>query len=439
MTLLDPAPPSSAAPATAASPQGAAAGLADNSSRPVTDARRLLRRARLPLLLVALLALGGLLLALVSSPTSREDLDPEGATQGGSRALARLLGDRGAPVARVPRLDAVAGAGAAATTVAVPSSVRVGTGDLHRLADLASDTDVVVVVDDSGDLQRLGAGKDATLDMGFDDEHEPRCDLATAAAAGRARTGGPTLRVSRIGDLRVTARCYPGGKDPSLVQLRAPGRPGSFTMLTSADLLRNDRLAEQGNAALALGLLDRARPVSWLLPLPGEPVADTGQATPVSRLLPRRLLLAAGELVVVALLLALWRGRRLGPVVTEPLPVVVRSVETVQGRARLYRGAGARDRAGLALREAARARAARALGLGPQTTPRVLVDAVSARAGRRPEEVTALLYGAPAAGPPADDAALVGLADALDTLVLDTGRGGSRRTPLSTARPGAAP
>jgi len=32
----------------------------------------------------------------------------------------------------------------------------------------------------------------------------------------------------------------------------------------------------------------------------------------------------------------LWRGRRLGPLVFEPLPVVVKSAETAEGRARLY-------------------------------------------------------------------------------------------------------
>jgi hypothetical protein len=46
--------------------------------------------------------------------------------------------------------------------------------------------------------------------------------------------------------------------------------------------------------------------------------------------------------VVVA---AFWRGRRLGPLVIENLPVTVRASETMEGRARLYQKGAARLRA----------------------------------------------------------------------------------------------
>ena len=46
---------------------------------------------------------------------------------------------------------------------------------------------------------------------------------------------------------------------------------------------------------------------------------------------------------VVALLL--WRVRRLGPLVTEPLPVIVKAIETARSRGRLYRKAGDRAHA----------------------------------------------------------------------------------------------
>ncbi len=55
-------------------------------------------------------------------------------------------------------------------------------------------------------------------------------------------------------------------------------------------------------------------------------------------------------LIVVFVAAAVWRGRRLGPLVIENLPVVVRSRETMEGRARLYqrsssRGSSARQSA----------------------------------------------------------------------------------------------
>jgi hypothetical protein len=88
--------------------------------------------------------------------------------------------------------------------------------------------------------------------------------------------------------------------------------------------------------------------------------------------------------------------------------VVVRASEAVEGRARLYRRAGAREHAAETLREAARARLRPLVGLPPDAAPAEVVDAVTSRV-RRPG-VGALLYGPP----PGDDAALVALARALD-------------------------
>jgi hypothetical protein len=119
---------------------------------------------------------------------------------------------------------------------------------------------------------------------------------------------------------------------------------------------------------------------------------------------------ATAQLGVAAALAMLWRARRLGPVVTEPLPVVVRSAEAVEGRARLYRRAGARGHAAQVLREASRTRLVPVLGLPDPVEPAAVVEAVAARTGRPAEAVAALLYGSA----PVDDAELVALTDELD-------------------------
>ena len=67
---------------------------------------------------------------------------------------------------------------------------------------------------------------------------------------------------------------------------------------------------------------------------------DTGGGSPsIWSLFPPWTQRAFWWLLVVGVLVALWRGRRFGPVVTEPLPVVVRSAEVVEGHGRLYRRA----------------------------------------------------------------------------------------------------
>ena len=124
------------------------------------------------------------------------------------------------------------------------------------------------------------------------------------------------------------------------------------------------------------------------------------------------LCLVAAQLLLAGIVLAWARGRRLGPVVTEPLPVVVRAAESTQGRARLYRRGRSRDHAATALRRRSLRRASVVLGLPRGSTVDVVAPLVAARTGRSGPDVAVLLAGPP----PSDDAALVRLADDLDAL-----------------------
>ena len=67
---------------------------------------------------------------------------------------------------------------------------------------------------------------------------------------------------------------------------------------------------------------------------------------------------------VAVVLLALARGRRLGRLVREPLPVVVRAIETTESRGRLYRRAGDRGRAAAVLRAGTHDRLVQRLAVG---------------------------------------------------------------------------
>ena len=119
------------------------------------------------------------------------------------------------------------------------------------------------------------------------------------------------------------------------------------------------------------------------------------------------------QLWLVVVLVALWKGRRIGPLVAEELPVVVRASETVEGRGRLYRSRRARDRAAQALRTRSTAadaaparpgRGRRAAGGGASPWP--------SACGLTRTSVRAHLFGPP----PATDADLVNLAHALDDI-----------------------
>lgn len=114
------------------------------------------------------------------------------------------------------------------------------------------------------------------------------------------------------------------------------------------------------------------------------------------------------------MLVAVWRSRRLGPLVAERLPVAIRASESTEGRARLHRKTNARDRTAAALRHASRTRIAPLVGVSPQNahSPATLLPAVSARLSTADDGLRSLIFGSA----PSDDAALVLLADQLDSL-----------------------
>ena len=178
----------------------------------------------------------------------------------------------------------------------------------------------------------------------------------------------------------------------------------------TADFMTNSGLLEQGNAALAMNLAGSRPRVIWYAPQRVE--GESGGAATVFDLIPDHVTWIVWQLCLVVALLALWKGRRVGPLVAEELPVVVRASETVEGRGRLYRSRRARDRAADALRTATLQRLLPRLGLGPNAAPPAVSEAVAQRSGHDPATVGHTLFGPP----PATDADLVNLAHELDNI-----------------------
>jgi hypothetical protein len=370
-------------------------------------------RWRGPVAVITAIIIGGTIVALLQ-PTAGTSgyLDPGDAHSYGARALATLLAQRGTAVTRVSTVTAAAHAVTPAVTPAAgrPATLLITSPELLTMGQLRSlaliPADRVIVAPDPAVLAVLAPGVTEVRQTAAG-PLAPACGLAAARLAGQADMGGMALTTSAPG----AQRCYPSGRYPSLVRYPAGGR--DVTVLGAGDALANYNLARLGNAALMLDLLGGPARIVWLVPSP--PAAASGSAggqEPFTSVVPWAAYLVAIQLVIAAALAALWRGRRLGPVVAERLPVVVRAAETVEGHGRLYQARRSRDRAAAALRDAARGRILRSLGLPGRPDPTAVAAMLAARTGRSPDEITALLAG-PA---PADDAALVALADGLDAL-----------------------
>lgn len=380
----------------------------------VWDRLRGWRPTRRGLLVAALLVLA-LVVLVVTAPKRTGSLDPTAVNPEGSRAVANVLGELGVEVVDARRtaevLDRAPGATVLVTDGLLPT---------QRVVDqlLAAEPGTIVLVGAfPGDpiFERLAAGVTVSGGTEDDDPVPANCALPAAVRAESASLPGATYDATAWSG--TAQACFESPSSAAVVALEArPGRPqvvllGSIAPLTNADF------DTDGNAALALNLLGSEQTLVWWRPTASDPALAADAPTSLTALLPAWVLPMLVQLVVGCVVIAVWRVRRLGRLVIEPLPVVVRAGETTAGHARLMHANRSRGEAASQLRSAARQRLTARLGVPPGAGADRLVAAVVARSGRSPGDVGALLYGPE----PGDDEALVRLDHDLDALMVEVG------------------
>ncbi len=385
------------------------------------DGGKVVRRTRATASWLVALVVGGLLIALAAgTPSPEEYLHPDGTGQSGTRALVEVLRDRGIDVEVVSTAaDAVDAAGdGTGTTVVVGNSDLLTDSAAKRMLVGTRGADRVVFLDGApGLLGDLGLG--VTVQPPTEDTAAADCSLPWVH--GGERLERVSWAVVPTGDaLPAGARgCWPtpgiAGGDPDVaaptayaaLDLPAGQLHSAVTIIGFPDAATNRFVTDADHAALMLRLLGASPRLVWYHPDYEDVTANpstTGDSVWPAWTGPG--LVLAG-LAFVAFAVA--RGRRLGRLVPEDLPVVVRAAETTESRAELYRAAADRHRAAAVLRRATTGRLATRLGLAAGAPPDTLVPAVAAASGVDLAEVDVLLRGAT----PADDVALIALAQQL--------------------------
>ena len=326
-------------------------------------------------------------------------LDPDNPDPNGARAVARVLADQGVRVDVVRDADALARAEVdARTTVLVTSVDLLGQTTIDQLLLEARDATVVLTDPGPGTTQAFGVDE---LPMGVQLDEPRSADCADPTYDGLA------VAVDQALAYPVPGGCFDGDDGALLVE----PRPG-LVLLGAGELLTNDQVLRADNAAVALRLLGGNDRLVWYVPSLDDLTGDDGVS--LATLLPTwlRPALWLGAICMIAVLV--WRVRRLGPLATEPLPVVVKAIETTRSRGRLYRKAGDRAHAAATLRTAARVSASDRLGLGTHPDPSSLVRDLVHHTGRPVGEIEDLL--GPNAPIPTTDHDLITLADRLAQL-----------------------
>ena len=376
---------------------------------------------------VAVVGLGVLLLVLLALSAQRptSPLDPDGSGPEGARALAQVLGERGVDVEVVRSVDALeATRPTPDTTVLVGDPTNLGPGATERLALASRPAGRLVLVGVDGEqLRQLGMPVRAFPGSGGDlvarcaSEVARDSDVVTAwDTRYLVDDGAPATTCFVLPDPDdTTGEPAPdGGLGAAMVELPETSEHPPTVVVGYGPAWSNELVTDDSHAGTAVRALGSTSRLVWYQPGPGDLVAPgPGEAGGSGGAVWPPWAGPASVLVGVAVvLLAVVRGRRLGRLVREPLPVVVRAIETTESRGRLYRRAGDRERAAAVLRAGTAQRLTARLALARGAAPTALVRAVSAAAGRPAAEVADILFGPP----PHDDASLIQLAQQLTAL-----------------------
>jgi hypothetical protein len=357
------------------------------------------RNWRWVLLAVIVIAVISAVTSYLTAPRPGGRMDPEATSPEGAHALVDLLRQAGIDVVVANTVADVERDARPDSLLLVAQTYYMGDDVLlQRLARTPGDRLLVEPLSTTRAALAPRIRLARTQSIG----DEPNCALREANRAGRVELPFSD-RYEAAGGLTVTS-CYDG----AVVRYRDHDR--TITVAGTADFMTNSGLLKEGNAALAMNLAGERARLIWYAPRRIE--GQTHKTAGIFDLIPDNVIWMVWQLGLVVALVALWRGRRMGPLVAENLPVVVRASETVEGRGRLYRSRRARDRAAEALRTAALQRMLPRLGLSVNAAPPAVVAAVAGRSDRSPDVVQHVFYG-PA---PATDADLVNLARELDDI-----------------------
>lgn len=339
-----------------------------------------------------------------------DDLDPANPGFSGAQGLAHVLSDHGVRVTVVrSQRELLEETIDGATTVVVTGTNRLSGRTARAALTHAASAAGVVLLDPDPEVTK-GMGLPVTSHL---------ADLSDVAAGCAGAVVGADFRLAQAGRAYTptanpfaATTCFPdkgdGGGAMAVLPAAELGRP-PVILLGDDSLISNGAILNSDNAAIALHLFGQTGRLVWYVPS----LADISPSESSSRSIAPAWFGPGVALATSAVVfLCLWRGRRLGRLVTEPLPVIVRAIETTESRGRMYRKSRDRARALAVLQLATRRRVAAYLGLSASSSVSSVAAAAAAVSGRSYHDVLNLLSSSAAH----DDPSLLQLANTLIAL-----------------------
>ena len=386
-----------------------ARGPADAALSLTPTLRASVRRRRIWFDFAGLLVLGASVLFVVQGAVSAGGprLGADNPAPAGAKALVQVLGDHGVAVTDARAFDAALDGAKAGATIVVFDELALLDDD--RLALLAMFASRLVVIEPGfAALESLAPGVRAG-GVATGPIDDVACELPFAQRAGSLSDGQRLLTVDDAAAAEGWQGCFRDGEFGYAVASGTSGG-GELTLVASSTSFENARIAEDGNAALAIGLAGASDELVWYLPGPAD--AEAEAAPTLADLTPGWVSPVLVLAIIVVIAAGVWQGRRFGPLVAENLPVHIPAGETSEGRARLYARNAARTHALDQLRIGAIQRIASALRLPRSAHVDDVAAAAAAATRRHPVAIRRIL----ADDAPTGDGDLVRLAADLTTL-----------------------
>lgn len=181
--------------------------------------------------------------------------------------------------------------------------------------------------------------------------------------------------------------CYPASETAEQSYGLVETWEGKTRLIFVSDprFFTNMNLADGANAALAINLLGDRKTLWWVN---GAELSSTEEGP--SSIAPELF----GLVLLVSIAIVVWglgRGRRLGKVIPEKMPIIVHHAEVVYGRARLYRRAGAYTQVANSLRERAAKKLNQLLWMSPTSGTESFYAQTARLTGQSEEQIRQLL------------------------------------------------
>lgn len=302
-------------------------------------------------------------------------LDPRSVNPDGAKGVVDVLESLGVEVEldrAVPSAD---------STAALLLDDRLISEDRDALRRWVSRGGVLVVADDRGSLAppRV-APQQGELERGV-------CTIAALNGAELVPADGWTLRVDP-----GTDSCFGTGLD-AFITSRAEGT--GYIVNVGGPLLFTNAVLDDSDAAVVAVSLLAPDPASARVTFVGASVVDFGDES-LNDLIAPRVRNSIMQVLAAFLIYALYRMRRLGGVVREPLPVRIEGSELILQAGRLSERAADPASAAAIVRRDFIDRAARALAIGrtdhSDADGGLLITVVAEKTGVEPSIVTEALH-----------------------------------------------